>query len=64
MRQMSSETTLALIATMLVMAFVTIAMSFDFSQEQEDQTHYCEMVRSGAWGDYNGWMREGLCDDK
>lgn len=37
--------------------------SMDFEDQLQQQDLYCEMVSSGAWGDYNGNFKD-ICPDE
>lgn len=37
--------------------------SMDFEDQLKQQDLYCEMVSSGAWGDYNGNFKD-VCPDE
>lgn len=46
----------------ILLAMLTIG-SMDFQDQLKQQDLYCEMVSSGAWGDYNGNFEE-ICPDE
>lgn len=45
------------IAVLMIMAGVTGRM--DYEAALQEQAHYCEMVREGAWPAYRGGCDEG-----
>lgn len=46
---------------LIVAALISVG-SMDFEDQLKQQDLYCEMVSSGAWGDYNGNFEE-ICSD-
>lgn len=42
---------------------LAIIGNMDFEDQLKQQDLYCEMVSSGAWGDYNGNFKD-ICPDE
>lgn len=40
---------------------IGVAMNMSYEDELQEQAYYCEMVGSGAWGDYKGIYKE-VCE--
>jgi hypothetical protein len=58
----SKEVILVLLLTILFGFALSLAGEMEKTDEERELEHYCEMVNSGAWGNYKRINLKKYCD--